>query len=195
MHCLLFTGHMIDKPDRKKPRFLPDKEEKARAAIREMVMKEKDRINGDIMGIAGGACGGDILFHEICKELGIPTLMYLALPRAQFLAESVQFAGDSWVARFDNLYQEKNEKELRVLTDTRQLPVEVQQSDYTVWERANLWMLYDALAYGASHMTLIALWDEQAGDKSGGTEHMVQVAKESGGRTIIINTRQLFDLQ
>ena len=28
---------------------------------------------GVIVGLAGGACGGDILFHEVCAEQGIET--------------------------------------------------------------------------------------------------------------------------
>ena len=40
--------------------------------IREAVIKERDLGGEELTGIAGGACGGDILFHEVCDELGIP---------------------------------------------------------------------------------------------------------------------------
>jgi hypothetical protein len=54
-------------------------------------------------GIAGGASGGDILFHEICAELGIPTRLLLALPRDPFIEESVAPAKGDWTKRFDRL--------------------------------------------------------------------------------------------
>ncbi|MEO6327708.1 MAG: tetratricopeptide repeat-containing protein, partial [Ginsengibacter sp.] len=72
-HFLLFTGHMIDKADRKEPRFPASKELQAREAIKKKVIEEKNKLdeNTTLTGIAGGACGGDILFHEICEELDI----------------------------------------------------------------------------------------------------------------------------
>jgi predicted DNA-binding transcriptional regulator AlpA len=39
--------------------------------------------------VAGGASGGDILFHEVCGELGVPTRLYLALPPESYVTESV----------------------------------------------------------------------------------------------------------
>jgi hypothetical protein len=61
---LLFTGHRIDSPNRAKPRFPAEKESVAREAIRTAVAQEKDLTSGAIVGIAGGANGGDILFLE-----------------------------------------------------------------------------------------------------------------------------------
>jgi hypothetical protein len=60
---ILFTGHQVDAPGRKEPRFPADKEPIARAAIREAVEREPAR-HGKAIGIAGAASGGDILFHE-----------------------------------------------------------------------------------------------------------------------------------
>jgi hypothetical protein len=45
----------------------------------------------------------DILFAEECQRLGAPVRLLLALPRAQFVAQSVAFAGYDWVRRFDRL--------------------------------------------------------------------------------------------
>jgi hypothetical protein len=191
-HFLLFTGHMIDKPDRKEPRFPAEKELQAKAAIKEVVQQEIEKIDGPILGIAGGACGGDILFHEVCQELNIPTELYLALPREQFLVESVQFAGPQWIERFDRLYKKLP---IRILSRTKELSNWLQKKpDYTIWERNNLWMLNNALVCGGMQMTLIALWNGEGGDAAGGTEHMVQVAQARGAKTISINTNKIFDL-
>jgi hypothetical protein len=43
-HYLLFTGHMIDQPDRKKPRFPASKEVDAKEAIRKQVLEEMDQV-------------------------------------------------------------------------------------------------------------------------------------------------------
>ena len=187
-HYLLFTGHMIDKPDREEPRFTAAKEDEAREVIKNAIQKEKEKIEGPILGIAGGACGGDILFHEVCAEVGIPTELYLALPREEFLVESVQFAGPQWIERFDNLYKKLPRK---VLTQTKELPHWLQKKKgYSIWVRNNLWMMNSALVCGGIQMTLIALWDGKGGDSAGGTDHMVKVAKERGAKTIITDIKR-----
>jgi hypothetical protein len=100
---VLFTGHMIDAPGRKEPRFPSAKEGDAQEAIAALLHNEKRSTAGGLRGIAGGACGGDILFHETCLALGIPSEIYLALPVEKFREESVSFAGRDWEQRFDRL--------------------------------------------------------------------------------------------
>ena len=185
MHYLLFTGHMIDKPDRKESRFPAFKEASVKEAIKQAVQKEKDKIEGTVTAIAGGACGGDILFHEVCEELGIKSKLFLALPRDFFLAESVAFAGYEWVERFDEIIKMSCSL---ILSETKELPNWLQKKpNYSIWERNNLWMLNSALVCGGANMTLIALWDGKTGDAGGGTEHMVKVSKAKGAKAIIID--------
>jgi hypothetical protein len=187
-HYLLFTGHMIDKPDRQEPRFPAAKETQVKKKIQEIVENEKKKNNVEFRGIAGGACGGDIIFHETCKELGINSALYLALPRDKFITESVQFAGVDWVDRFNKLYQTL---ERHQLCDTEQLPKWLdKKKNYSIWERNNLWELNNALQNGGMHMTLIALWDGKGGDGAGGTEHMVKEAQKKGAKTIVIDMKQ-----
>ncbi len=195
MNYLLFTGHMIDKKGRvdvagnPNPRFPPEKETEFRQAIYDAVMREQKKVKGPLVGLAGGACGGDILFHEVCKELGISTQLLIALPRDQFLKESVQFAGPDWVDRFDALY---GTLPTEILSETKELPNWLQKKEnYSFWERNNLWMLHKALANGGQYMTLIALWDVKPGDAGGGTEHMVNQAKARGAKTVIIDVKKL----
>jgi hypothetical protein len=188
-HCLLFTGHMIDRPDRKDPRFPAAYENSAKQKIREAVEQELKRSTNGFFGIAGGACGGDILFHEVCADLGIPTELYLALPRADFIRKSVEFAGPQWIDRFDHLYTRLRH---HTLCDTESMPKWLhKQPDYGIWERNNLWELNSALVNGGTHVTLIALWDRKGGDGPGGTAHMVREAAAKGAKTVIINTNTL----
>jgi hypothetical protein len=191
-HVLLFTGHRIDSTTRETPRFPADKEEVARLAIKDAVSKEQERVDGQMIGIAGGASGGDILFHEVCTELQIPTNLYLAIPRDEYVKESVRDGGTQWVDRFNELYQRLP---LRELGKSKELPRWLQSKpDYTVWQRNNLWMLYNAMALGSRYVTLIALWDGEAGDGPGGTKDMVNKAEESAAKTIILPTRDIFAL-
>lgn len=190
-HYILFTGHMIDEPGRNNKRFPAEKEEQVRAALKKEVEKEKSRLKDiPLCGIAGGACGGDILFHEICQELNIPSKFLLALPPDKFVKESVNFAGQSWTHRFEEL---NKRLPVRILSNEKKLPkwLRSQDNSYTIWERNNLWLLHSALLNGGGYMNLIALWDEEKGDNTGGTEHMVNIAIAKGAKVKIINPTEM----
>jgi hypothetical protein len=186
---LLFTGHMIDAPNRATPRFPADKAGAAKVAIRAAVVGEQ-RGGGIAYGIAGAASGGDILFHQVCDELSIPTRIFLALPRDEYIQSSVAHAGPEWIAEFDRLCASRP---VRVLSNSKELPRWLQDKpDYSIWQRSNLWMQFHALAVGGSNVSLIALWNGARGDGPGGTEDMVKKAAERGARTIVLNTQDVF---
>jgi hypothetical protein len=206
---LLFAGHMIDAPGREQPRFPADKEQIAREKIREAVVKEMESGAGVASGYAGGASGGDILFQEVCAELGIPTHLYLAIPPPKYVATSVQKAGSQWVERFWALYNKHQERNLtRILSDATNVADESEylpawlheKDDYNIWQRNNLWMLFNALDEGCDpksddpNLTLIALWDGEGGDGLGGTCDLVEKVKGLGARCEVINTKKLFGL-
>ena len=190
---VLFTGHRIDDPDRQTPRFPPVREARARQAIKDALVEEQQRAEDGIVGLAGGASGGDILFHEICAELQIESQLLLAIPGDSYIDRSVRVAGaPDWVERFRKI--EKHAKP-RLLCKEGRLPswLAKREENY-VWVRNNLWTLYNALAHGGSNVTLIALWNGETGDGPGGTAHMVQEAKARGAKVVILDTRTLFDL-
>src|SRR5262249_46974224 len=138
----------------------------------------------------GGGGGGDILFHELCGELGIPTRLFLALPKNQFIEESVAPAKGNWIARFDQLHQKLP---VRVLAESKELPAWLaEKKDYSIWQRNNLWMLHNALAQGGENVTLIALWNGQKGDGPGGTGDLVARARERHAQVEILDTKELF---
>jgi hypothetical protein len=141
------------------------------------------------MGLTGGASGGDILFHEVCEELNIPSEMYLVLPKNDYVKASVADSGPEWVERFDRLYAKLKPK---ILADSDRMPRWLRaKKDYDIWQRSNLWMLHNALAVSQEHLTLIALWNGATGDGPGGTEDMVERAKNRGARFIHLDTRKL----
>jgi tetratricopeptide (TPR) repeat protein len=187
---LLFSGHRIDDPGRKEPRFPARCEPIAREAIRKALADEKSKY-GNVRAIAGGASGGDLLFHEACDELGIEHRMYLIVPRPDFVKASVAPSGPDWVARFETQFAKASPREY---LSSAEMPLWLQsRKDYNVWQRGNLWMFHNASVPDGA-MTLIALWNGQPGDGKGGTEHMVKLAEKGGGRAVILDTKELFQL-
>ena len=171
--ALLFTGHMIDAPGRKPSRFPASAEGRAREAIHAAVLGLR---HDATVGIAAGASGGDLLFHEVCAELGIPTRLFLALPLEEFIAKSVAPAGAEWVQRFDALVERLGPENVRVMGQSDGL---AEGPTDNIWQRVNFWMAEQAVAL-APQRTLIALWDGQGGDGPGGTEHFVAAAPSYG---------------
>jgi hypothetical protein len=173
---VLFTGHMIDAADRKAPRFPPQAEIAARTAIRDSIVRLRDFNGIPMVGVAGGASGGDLLFHEVCAELGVATRLRLALPVEEFIAVSVAPAGQAWVRRFRMLLKQLGKENIRVMGENDGRNNEAIDD---IWSRANLWMVEDAVVL-APQRTLLALWDGQGGDGPGGTEHLVSIAPGYG---------------
>lgn len=195
-HVLVFTGHRVDAPNRPKPRFPANQEATARAAIRKAVEDALTRSSGETIAIAGAASGGDLLFLEVCEELAIPRHIFLVIQRDEYVRESVAPSGAEWVRRFNHQTERHTEDAMtRVCQRTSALAAWLQdKTNYSVWERSNLWMLHNALWRGGVNTTLIALWDGESGDGPGGTKHMVEAAAGRGAQTVILNTKELFGL-
>jgi hypothetical protein len=189
--ALLFTGHRVDAPGSDRPRFPADKERVARVAIYEAVKRELPADGRPVVVISGGASGGDLLFLEVCEELGIrDRRMYLIIPREEYVKASVAPSGSGWIDRFQHQYSSASVREYQ---PEDKLPDWLENKPgYSVWQRSNAWMLHDALAIGGDDTTLIALWDGKPGDGPGGTQHMVETAATRGARTIILDTNEIF---
>jgi len=194
-HAIVFTGHMVDAPGRAEPRFPSSVEPVARQAIRREVEAIIQALPGPALGIAGGANGGDILFHEVCAELGISTRILLALPEGPFIAESVAHGGPGWLTRFDALMKSHcGKNEVQVLGADKTLPEWMRDpNDYDIWQRTNHWLVEEVIAASARTLTLIALWDGKSGDGPGGTKDLVDNARARGINTILLNTTVLFN--
>ncbi len=173
---------MIDAPGREVPRFPPSMEAAARRAIGDVVRRLLASAPGEALGIAGGASGGDILFHEVCHGIGVRTRVLLTREPDAFVEESVAPAGAVWVRRFEALLESRRDS-VEVLQERPEAG--------SVWEQANRWMLDEALAMGASRKTVIALWDGKSGDGPGGTGHLLDLARGSGMSAEVIYTGEL----
>ncbi len=185
---ILFAGHRVDDADRQTRRFPSEAEDLARELIAAAVTKEQREAEGNLSGIAGGASGSDILFHEVCAEMGIETKLYLALPPMEFSRECVQSSGPEWVERFNRLCERM---EPQVLSESVGLPRWLRaKKDYDVFLRSTYWMIHRALSMGRSY-TLIALWDGAEPEGPGGTYDIIREARQRGVKFVHLDAGQL----
>jgi hypothetical protein len=191
---LLFTGHVIDEPGRATPRFPAGAEKTVREWMRRAVGQEVKAANGPVLGIAGGACGGDILFHEVCAEFkpAMFARLYLSVPPETYVPELVARGGGNWVERFYRLCPPDPAQNPRLLAESKELPRWLRdRPGYGPWKRNNSWMLCNALVRGAEKVKLIALWDGEPEDGQDGTANMIQLARTRGIEVVHLDTRRL----
>jgi hypothetical protein len=180
---VLFSGHMIDAPDRGKPRFPPDKEPIAVQAIAG-ALADID-VGPRHLCICGGACGGDLLFAEAALARGARLELYIPFEEPTFLEKSVDFADHDWRPRF---FDAKARGVLHVAPRELGPP----QKGEDPYERNNRWMLGAAVRFGADKVDFVSLWNGEGGDGPGGTRHMMEEVRNKGGRTIWLDTRRLW---
>ncbi|MEQ1529863.1 MAG: tetratricopeptide repeat-containing protein [Methylococcales bacterium] len=180
---LLFSGHMIDAPDRKEPRFPAAKESIAAEKIAQAL--DKLGANSDDLALTQGANGGDILFAEACLQRGVKLKLLQPFEEPAFIQKSVLPGGDSWRERY---FQIKPQASIKAA------PIELGQppKDVDPYERCNLWLLYSALAYGIDKVQFICLWNGEGGDAPGGTAHMYHEVEDKTGQVSWLDTRKLW---
>ena len=179
LHVIVFAGHQVDAPKRSKPRFPAETEEQAKTLIKEALENQRNQ-DHRLRGLASASPGADILFHEVCDELDIPTTVCLPMPSDDYARLTFKDL-DQWRSRFLDL---RNDENVLVLSDQEGLPNWLHGADVDPWERGNRWVMQMALTSVTSKedkITLIALWDgKKRGDKPGGTAHMVELARDAG---------------
>jgi hypothetical protein len=190
LHVVLFAGHRVDAPGRVTARFPALQESRARSLIRETLsgLGQDNRF----LGLASAAPGADILFHEVCAEIGLPNTLCLPMPATDYARLEFQDL-DAWRSRFLMLL--RGQRNVLELSDCEGLPRWLHGSGTNPWERGNRWVLQMALTAAAERITLIALWDgKDEGDAPGGTAHMVRLARDTGQVDVkIIDAKRLLE--
>ena len=144
---IVATGHRVDAPGRPSARFPNTGEciDKAKAWLREVVEAEKTQTSGAVWGIAGAASGTDLLFHEVCGELGISTTVILPIPAPDYRRDSVADGGPDWVERFNRLV---NANPPVLLNDAAGLPGWASAiPNYGDYQRGNIFMMQLSLIH------------------------------------------------
>jgi hypothetical protein len=183
---LLFSGHMVDAPDRSVPRFPLHKV----PAAAERIVAALDALGagaGDL-ALTQGAAGGDLLFAEASLARGVALQLLLPLPEAEFERRSLRASADgsAWAARFAAVKARCAAPPLVLAQVIADPP-----GAGGVFEHCNLWLLATALAYGVDRLRFVCLWDGSGGDGPGGTRHLVDEVRRLGAHLSWIDLRAL----
>jgi tetratricopeptide (TPR) repeat protein len=185
-HVILFSGHMVDAPNRPTPRFPADKEAIAAQKIGEAL----DALSAgpEDLALCQAAAGGDLLFLEACQQRNVRCQVLLPLREPEFIDRSIlpSAGGDAWRGRYYKMKPQLHS--MRVMPDELgPLP-----SGVDPFERCNVWLLYTTLSWGVPKARFICLWNGGGGDGPGGTEHMYNDVKTRTGHVTWLDTRQLW---
>lgn len=186
----LFSGHRIDEPGRKEPRFPADKESIAAAKIGQTL--DQFGANADDLAYSQAASGGDLLFIEACQKRGVRCQVLLPFAQPTFITESIRSSvgGEQWTDRFYavDAQLQKDKTPMRIMPEALgPLP-----KGANAYERCNLWLLYSALSNGLDKVRFIALWNGGGSDGPGGTQHLYNEVQRRTGRVTWLKTTELW---
>lgn len=178
----VFSGHLIDRPDRPAPRFPAALE----GAVRDALL-DRMRAHNLGFGYASAGNGGDILFLEGLTELGAELHVVLPYNREQFLEDSVDFpAGSDWAGR----YRAVLEHAAQVITASEQR----MRGGAMSFEYGFL-MLDGTAAVRAEELdtdlVCFAVWDGEPGDGPGGTASSIAHWRKAQRTIEIIDLREI----
>lgn len=179
-------GHMIDAPNRPKPRFPPSSEQIVADIIRRQLATCRA-----VAGVVSLASGADILFAEALLERGAELHLVLPLNVEEFLETSVRPSGDDrWEQRFHHIR-------------TRATTEEIHGDDYlrgsgTPFELAALFIDGRARMLATEknlRSRALCVWDGNRGDGPGGAytfamhclrqQRVICAIRPSDGQTFI----------
>lgn len=185
--AFLFTGYMVDHPGKDKRNFPADKENEIRADIK-AALEQYRIIPDDRAFLAGLSAGSEIIFAEVCVEMGIKVRAFLPLSESAYIRKFVSPGGDEWVERF---YKVRNHPLVEEFYQVEHVGEPKRGDD--PFERNNRWALYSSLGHGIDKLRLLALWNTHGGDKSKDidsrlVQHMMELTRELGGTVEQIST-------
>lgn len=183
--AVLFTGYMVDYAGKDKKTLPAEKE----ADLRQEIRKKLEKLNphdNDRAFTSGLAAGSEIIFVEVCIEIGLKVKAYLPLTEAAYVREFISPAGASWVDRF---YKVRNHPLVDEINHVEALG-HPKEGD-NLYERNNRWALYSALGRGGiDNVRLIAVANETiiSSDRDIRlTRHMIDLMRDFGGVIDFIN--------
>jgi class 3 adenylate cyclase len=179
---VVFVGHMIDRAERKVPRFPAELAD----SISLEIEKRLEKLDAKF-GFSSGACGSDILFLEAMLKRGGETHIILPYERDQFIQDSIDVCpGGGWKSRFERLVKHATEV---VCVSPHRLT-----GGSILFEYANK-MIYGLAGLRSkvleTNLKALAVWDGMPGDGPGGAEYTVDFWRKAGHEVEIINASEL----
>ncbi|HCR70660.1 MAG TPA: hypothetical protein DIW23_04375 [Anaerolineae bacterium] len=183
--AILFTGYMVDYSGKEKKTLPPEKENELRQEIRKKIEKMHPTPN-DRAFLSGLSAGSEIIFAEVCIELGLKVKAYLPLAESAYVREFISPAGEGWVDRF---YKVRNHPFVDEINHVEALGQPKEGDD--LYERNNRWALYSAMGRGGiENVRLIAVASETVNSRDRDirlAKHMIELMRDVGGVIEFIN--------
>jgi class 3 adenylate cyclase len=179
-----FSGHRIDGPEQRRPRF----PESVVEAVKNRIVQSLADLDVRI-GYASAACGADVLFHECLRARGGESNVVLPFDRGEFLKSSVNFAGKAWIRRVERVLAESSTVE--------QATRGGYGGEDHLFSYANRLIMGKAILRSRSLETepvLIAVWDGERSRAPGGTAECVEIWKANGFPLVVIDPRNAAEL-
>jgi len=170
---VVVSGHMVDTPDRQRPRFPP--EQVPRVVNEVQTALERWNVGHGTTLITGGARGADIVAAEEALARGASLRLVLARRPDDFVKDSVALPGTAWEERFFALLGHAT--------------VEiVDGSENDVYTQTNNRIIAIARAIDDRPHAII-VWNGEAGDGPGGTSDFAERLSAASGddRLIVID--------
>jgi class 3 adenylate cyclase len=165
---VVFTGHMIDTPERPAPRFPAESEPPVSAALKAFLKSSGARI-----AFASAACGADILLLEAMLELGGQITIVLPSAPESFVKTSVDvIPGSDWLARFNRVMGRANQVICASANSTSEV--------YYAYTNVLLFGLAKLQAKQLDgELTALSVWDGLESD-FGGTASAIRLWRDCG---------------
>lgn len=173
----VFAGHRLDRARSDMPRFPRD----ATGALKQKLRKAITDLGIDI-GIASGADGSDILFHECMMELGRSSTVVLPYPAELFRSRINENAGPVWAERFDAVMDGADRVEIASISRLSSESSALYRfcSDFMLGLSMDVVRQYDA------ELSPIVVWDGRDAPLGGGTSYLVSRLRELGVKPLRI---------
>jgi len=167
---LAFSGHMLDAPTRKNPRFPVDSVGPVKRQIETILA----RLDAGI-SYSSAACGSDVIFLECMQARGGETNVILPFDSEDFFDTSVNFAGEKWIRRADSV--------LKRASRVSQANRGGYGGDDLLFAYANTMIMGKAILRSRLLETethLIAVWDGKRNGATGGTSDFIEIWESLG---------------
>jgi class 3 adenylate cyclase len=165
---VVFSGHMIDRPERPVPRFPPDWE----GRVAQRIAEELERLDA-AHGYASVACGGDILFHEAMLRRGADIHLVLPCNVDEFREVCIDFApGGDWGRRFEAVLARAASIEFIGEQCASDNAAASECCNRVIVGLGVMQARSKGLPFGA-----LAVWDGRPGDAPGGTHSFVEFCR------------------